>query len=501
MNSAWYETAAGRYYGYIKATVDATLAPHGLLSVCQTGACSPENGLLASQVLRLYQVTQDPRYYHMAAELMRQFAPRMGNGPVDLYAAAPFVAAYASVFWEPQVLQAVTRQLVLTDRRLCEAEASDPSAARELARYMTALTDALPYYPAQNRGRAQLLAMLRRTATEAARYQNFGIAPLSRNAKKRSLDPSSASLLVYALAKATRLGYLPRQYASNASDIWRRLGTGKAFWINPGATGAYLLAESEMQLQSRAALGRGMKVTVDAWYNSEARKNAAGQTVLFHYKWNDYSNSGFSIFGHIFRIYGMQTATLDSAPTLAGLRGSQFYIIVSPDNKNKNSNPHFMNAEDARRIEAWVRSGGVLLLMENDPANADIPHLDILADTFGLHFNNRLTHHVLGDDFRMGRIEVHQPQPLFTNPHLLYMKDTCSLSLSKGATALLRYKGDTLMAVAHYGEGTVFAVADPWLYNEYTDGRKLPAEYDNFAAGEELVGWLLRRRRRFLRKP
>jgi len=29
----------------------------------------------------------------------------------------------------------------------------------------------------------------------------------------------------------------------------------------------------------------------------------------------------------------------------------------------------------------------------------------------------------------------------------------------------------------------VFAVTDPWLYNEYTDGRKLPADYDNFAAG------------------
>jgi unsaturated rhamnogalacturonyl hydrolase len=34
-------------------------------------------------------------------------------------------------------------------------------------------------------------------------------------------------------------------------------------------------------------------------------------------------------------------------------------------------------------------------------------------------------------------------------------------------------------------------VIDPWLYNEYTDGRKLPKAYDNFAAGEELVRWLL----------
>jgi unsaturated rhamnogalacturonyl hydrolase len=40
----------------------------------------------------------------------------------------------------------------------------------------------------------------------------------------------------------------------------------------------------------------------------------------------------------------------------------------------------------------------------------------------------------------------------------------------------------------------VFAVTDPWLYNEYTDGNKLPPEYDNFAAGNELVQWLIDQR-------
>jgi unsaturated rhamnogalacturonyl hydrolase len=34
-------------------------------------------------------------------------------------------------------------------------------------------------------------------------------------------------------------------------------------------------------------------------------------------------------------------------------------------------------------------------------------------------------------------------------------------------------------------------MADPWLYNEYTDGRKLPPMYDNYAAGKELVRWVL----------
>jgi unsaturated rhamnogalacturonyl hydrolase len=46
------------------------------------------------------------------------------------------------------------------------------------------------------------------------------------------------------------------------------------------------------------------------------------------------------------------------------------------------------------------------------------------------------------------------------------------------------------MATAKFGKGTVFATVDPWLYNEYTDGRKLPAEYDNYAAGKDLARWI-----------
>jgi unsaturated rhamnogalacturonyl hydrolase len=34
-------------------------------------------------------------------------------------------------------------------------------------------------------------------------------------------------------------------------------------------------------------------------------------------------------------------------------------------------------------------------------------------------------------------------------------------------------------------------VGDPWLYNEYLDGRKLPAEYPNYKAAEDIVKWLL----------
>ncbi|MCW3087977.1 MAG: glucuronyl hydrolase, partial [Sediminibacterium sp.] len=60
------------------------------------------------------------------------------------------------------------------------------------------------------------------------------------------------------------------------------------------------------------------------------------------------------------------------------------------------------------------------------------------------------------------------------------------------ATAALQKDGIVIFAVAKVGKGTVFATGDPWLYNEYTDGRKLPMEYENFKAANELAAWLIK---------
>ena len=105
---------------------------------------------------------------------------------------------------------------------------------------------------------------------------------------------------------------------------------------------------------------------VDAWFNSQTRKNALGQTELFHYKWNDDSNNGYSFFGRAFRRHGATLATLPSAPTAATLAQAQVYIIASPDIPSKNPTPHYMDKANGDAIEAWVKGGGVLLLFLSD---------------------------------------------------------------------------------------------------------------------------------------
>jgi len=131
------------------------------------------------------------------------------------------------------------------------------------------------------------------------------------------------------------------------------------------------------------------------------------------------------------------------------------------------------------------------MIMENDTSFADLDHFNVVSDKFGIHFNSVLRKHVIGDDWDMGKIAVDGAAPIFHRPHTLFVKDVCTISVSGPAKPVLREGDDIFMAVARYGKGTVFAFVDPWLYNEYTDGRKLPARYDNYAAGEELVRWTL----------
>ncbi|MGH9587862.1 MAG: glycoside hydrolase family 88 protein, partial [Acidobacteriaceae bacterium] len=324
-----------------------------------------------------------------------------------------------------------------------------------------------------------------------------------------------------------RLGYLPPKYSQNASRAWQGIlahfvqtgpdgsititGTVKgiglsdtlsrdgsySFYVHspvvsndPKGVGAFLLAATEMEIAPQTTLAH-KTVMVDAWFNSQQRLNAAGQEEYFHYKWTDYSNSGISLLGHIFKSHGAKLAMLTQPPTLARLRNAQVYFIVSPDIPKWNPHPHYVQPNDAQQIAEWVEKGGTLILMENDPANADFAHFNRIADQFGIHFDSVLNHHVIDPLFGPGFIPVSGAGPIFHHPHTIYMKDTCGISVKAPATALLKDKDGIVIAAAKYGKGSVVAVIDPWLYNEYTDHRKTKPAQQNFAAGEEFATWLL----------
>jgi len=244
-------------------------------------------------------------------------------------------------------------------------------------------------------------------------------------------------------------------------------------------------------LMSTGLAASAQTVTLDYYFNHEVHKNKAGQQERFHYLWGEKQNSGFSIFGATFTTAGAKLDSLDQSPTMDNLKNAAIYIIVDPDTKKENPSPNYIQPKDVEEIAKWVKKGGVLLMMANDSANVELPHFNTLAAKFGMHFNDDLQNHVIDDaHFEDGAVKT-TGNPVFTTATKIFMKDVCSIGLTGPAKSVLKNSnGATIIASAKYGKGTVVAVGDPWLYNEYVNGR-LPAGFENDKAANDLVHWLL----------
>ncbi|HNL65051.1 MAG TPA: glycoside hydrolase family 88 protein, partial [Ferruginibacter sp.] len=260
---------------------------------------------------------------------------------------------------------------------------------------------------------------------------------------------------------------------------------------DPKGMGAFILCSVEMEMAALPKPGAGKTVVMDNYFNNEWRKNGYGVNVRRHYTWDDTENGGFSLFGSLWQLYGASLGTLDVAPTPANLRKASVYVMVDPDGIKDTKTPNYMDEKSAAAIANWVKAGGVLLIMTNDTSNCDLQHFNILPGKFGIHFSNKSRNMVQGSEFETGAIYNRPANPVFRNTTKMYLKEISTIDVTSPARALVVQDGDVIMATARYGKGTVFAVGDPWLYNEYLDGRKIPAEYQNFSAANELVKWLL----------
>jgi len=334
-------------------------------------------------------------------------------------------------------------------------------------------------------------------------------------------------MFAYALAKGIRLGYLPPSFTRSANAAWAGIqkefienkdgginllttigsaGLGgnpyrdgsfnyyvgeKTVTNDPKGVGAYLLAAVEMENLSDSSIGRGKTVLLDNYFNHELRKDENGREQTWHYVWDELDINGYSIFGNAFKNFGASLATLTKAPASEDLKNARVYIIVDPDTPKETTDPKFMDEKSASLIADWVKSGGVLAVFANDLGNCDLEHTNILVRKFGIEFNLDSVNHVDGSKFEMGKVLVPAANEIFKNARTIYMKEISTLKLSSPAKPLLNHNGSVIMATAKFGKGSVFVVGDPWLYNEYTDGRKLPAEYENLKAGRDLAHWLL----------
>lgn len=473
-----------------------------------------------------------------------------------LYMGEPFYAEYAALIGNTKAFDDIANQFIWmeknardpktgllyhgwdeskTEQWANKATGKSPNFwGRAMGWYGMALVDVLDYFPQDHPKRQTLLAILSRYAVAVQKTQDpksglwYDILDQPQG-KGNYHEASASSMFVYTLAKAVRNGYLPSSYFAVADKGYKGIqkefvepaGAGKinlkgtvsvsglggkpyrdgsyAYYLSekvitndPKGVGAFLLAANEMEMAATPKLVSGKTVLLDSYFNNETRTDQSNNVVSWHYKWDEQANGGFSFWATQFNLAGFKTKTLYQAPTLANLKEASVYIIVDPDFEKENPKPNFIDAAAISNITAWVKAGGVLVLMGNDAPNVELTHFNELAGKFGVHFNGDTKGTVpVATNFETAKVTVPAGNEIFKKSSNLFIKEYSSLKLSSPAQAILKDKdGDDVMSVTKYGKGVVYVIGDPWLYNEYVDGRKLPASYENLKAGAELVDWL-----------
>jgi unsaturated rhamnogalacturonyl hydrolase len=406
---------------------------------------------------------------------------------------------------------------------------------RAMGWYGMALVDALEYFPGNDPRKKELIDILNRFATAVVKVQDnkTGLWWDVLNFPNRQgnyFEASASCMFVYAMAKGVRLGYLPSSYLQPAGKGYKGIiqkfivkdsnglihldGTVSVSGLggNPYRDGSYeyYLREkvvrddlkgigafiqmcAEIEMIPTMEIGKSKTVLLDGYFNHEKKYDtASNDTIQFHYAWDEDDNNGYSLLGRVFNKYGMATGFSTAKPDAAILNKANIFIIVDPDTPKENPSPNYIQQDDINVISEWVKKGGRLVLLGNDSGNCELKHFDQLTAVFGIHFNEDSYNKVTGAQFEMGAVYIDASNPIFRSAKKIYIKELSTLKIQQPVKAVLTKEGKIIMAVARYGKGTVFVLGDPWLYNEYTDGRKLSKEFENYKAAEELVQWLVK---------
>ena len=466
-----------------------------------------------------------------------------------LYMGEPFYAEYSQVFgednWNDIANQFVWMETHARDKKTGlfyhgwdesrqqkwankETGLSPHVWGRAMGWYAIALVDVLDYFPKNHPRRVELVAILQREAEAITKFQDkdglwFDIVDLPKR-EKNYHESSASAMFVYALAKSVRQGNLSDKYLQTVNQGWagikkefiKEKSDGNLDWEgtvsvsglggNPYRDGSFdyymseklrtndakglgpaVMAAIEMENLERGQIGKQKTVVLDDYFNHEVRKDGS----VWHYKWEEKNHGGFYAFGEQFKSFGANLDTLSSAPTAANLKNVGIYIIVDADTEKETEKPNFISATDTKNIADWVKSGGVLVMLGNDFGNAEFYNWNVLAKQFGLEFNKDSKNRVVNDQYEQGRVTVPEGNLIFKTARDLYMKEISTLKISGKAQTILTLENQPIVAVVKHGKGTVFALGDPWLYNEYVDGRKMNGLFQNHQAARELSAWLL----------
>jgi unsaturated rhamnogalacturonyl hydrolase len=568
----WNATGDGKWYNYIQHSMDYYIRDNGGIYDYKPDEFNIDHVNNGKLLLTLYRVSGKEKYKN-ASDLLRgqlREHPRTKEGGFwhkkiypyqmwldGLYMGQPFYAEYANLFHEDTTFNDITNQFVWMEAHARDAKTGllyhgwDESRqqqwanketglsphfwGRALGWYGMAMVDVLDHFPKAHPGREKIISILNRFVKAVTNVQDrssglwYDIVDMP-NAPKNYKEASASCMLVYTIAKAVRMGYIPGSYLASAQKGYKGIlsefikvedgqvnlhgtvsvsGLGgkpyrdgsfdyymseKVIVNDPKGMGAFIQCAVEMEMiplgDKKEFIGKNKTVLLDRYFNSEKRKDVTGKDIYWHYVWEERSHPGFYMLGELFKQRSAKLASLDEGPGSNNLKDASVYIIVDPDHLRDNSSPNYINERHTKAISDWVRSGGILLLFANDSLNCELKNFSSLASKFGIRFTDKSLNLVKNNELETGAV-MSTGDYVFKS-RKMYLKEVSALEATKPAIPLVSKSGDIIMATAKYGKGMVFAVGDPWLYNEYIDGRKQLPGFDNYLAANDLVEWVLK---------
>lgn len=259
----WRQTADPRYFDYIRANMDAFVAPDGSIRTYRQDEYNLDQINQGKLLFLLYRATGDERYRRAAALLREQLRhhPRTSEGGFwhkliyphqmwldGVYMAGPFMAEYAAEFAEPELFDETVREILLIERHTRDPYTgllyhgwdesrqqrwADPVTGcsphfwgRALGWYMMALVDVLDHLPAAHEQQPEVVAVLRRAAAAVVDVQDGASGVWYQVLDQAGrvgnyLEASASCMFVYALAKGIAAGHLDRAYLDAVERAYR----------------------------------------------------------------------------------------------------------------------------------------------------------------------------------------------------------------------------------------------------------------------------------------
>ena len=258
--AVWQYTGERRYFDYIKDCIDQYVQPNGTISTYCLDDYNIDNINTGKLLFPLLAVTGDTRYQNAIQTLRQQLKdhPRThSNGfwhkkiyPYQMwldgiYMGGPFYAEFAATFDEPAIFDDLAHQIKLISAHTRDSAtglmvhswdesrqmgwADDDTGksphfwGRAMGWFVMALVDILDFFPVDHPDYLTIRAILRDVIDALLKVQRDGVWYQVLDQPERAGNYKEASvscMIVYAVAKGARCGYLPQSYAEAARQAY-----------------------------------------------------------------------------------------------------------------------------------------------------------------------------------------------------------------------------------------------------------------------------------------